>query len=194
MVLIIDSHNPAQRIQAIQKLCQLLGFEAHVFNFVAQARAFRAVRPRLVLLHCGDQPDASQVLREWQDTCILAYYGGWAPNDDTAAYFANPSERHGLIPETVELGLELEAGAEERVRSGKKLHSDAIEKLKNCLELILQRAKYPPDAIQEVYGDPELEAILDGLYGKLVDGADLTVLRKDRDTALEEHYRKRRGW
>ncbi len=184
MVLVIDGHNPAQRTHSIEKLCQDLGVDAHVVNSVAQAQAHLVVGPQLVLLHCGDQPDAVEALNKLQNEFIVGYYGGWNPNAAAAAYFAsNRSQNHGLIPESVELGLEL--------------GSDAAEKLKNCLQLILQQRKRPPEAIEAVYGDPELEAILDKLYTKLAaiqPPGSLDDVRKLRDEELGAYHKNKRGW
>jgi hypothetical protein len=151
--------------------------------------------PQLILLHCGDQHDAAQVLSEWQDKSILAYFGGWGPSEATSTYFAtNPSARHGLIPEAIELEFQLDVDAEVKTKSGEKLASDAAEKLRNCLQLILQQGKQPPEAIEAVYGDPELEDILNDLYRKLEPWKDLGEIKKDRDKQLGSYYETKLGW
>lgn len=181
MVLVIDSHTPVERTNTVEKLCQDFGVEAHAVNSVAQAQSDLVKGPQLVLLHCGDQADAAEALKKLENQVIVAYYGGWSPNEAAAVYFAtNPSQNHGLIPEAVALGLEPD--------------SDAAKKLKNCLELILRQRRLPPDAVEVVYGDPELEELLNDLYRKLLPWSDLDEIRKARNERLGEYYDEKQGW
>jgi hypothetical protein len=147
-----------------------------------QAECRQAVQnKRLVLLHCGGSqhcvPDVLDLVPFKSIPCLL--YSGGTPDAEITQFVRDRSSRCALIPEVLPL-----AGLDQ----GQK------ERLESTVRLILREGKEPGVAVAMAYGDPDLEKILDRLYGKLVSGADLNRLRVERDAELEEHYRKRRGW
>lgn len=155
----------------------------------------------LVLLHCGgDQLYAAEALRKdcMQDKACVAYYGGANPHDEVLKYFNGiTSVKHALIPEAVPLGLQPQAVPREQKDespSESAPPTTPIVKLTKCINLIFGHKHEPRGAVEEVYGDPELDKILEGLYKRLTPGADLNTLTKDRNSALDAYYLKRRGW
>lgn len=159
-----DTRSPEPELESIQAEC------GQVFQ-----------NQRLVLLHCGGSqhcvPDVLDADPLNGLPCLL--YSGGPADTDIAQFVGRRSCRCALIPEVLPL-----AG----------LTQDQKERLQAALRLILEQEREPGDAVAMAYGDPDLEKILDKLYGKLVPGADLKGLRDERDAALEEHYRKNRGW
>jgi hypothetical protein len=136
---------------------------------------------RLVLLHCGSSqhcvPDVLD--SEPLNTIPCLLYSGGVADPEIEAFAKARSYRCALIRDV--LGL---AG----------LKPDQKERVEATLRLILEQGKEPGVAVAMAYGDPDLEKILDDLYGKLVPGADLKELQQERDAALEKHYREKRGW
>lgn len=193
MVLVIDFHKPVQRTATLEAICGELGFQVRVVAHVWgdsrvqdpwEAFANLVEDAESVLMHVGPrQIDAAEALRRMHEKRCLAYFGGQGgEQDEVAEYFADdPSVYHGLIKE-------------ERVELSLQLNSAAGDKLKHCLRLILKDGRRPPEAIEEVYGDPKLEGVLNDVYRKLLPWKDLEEIKKDRDEQLGKYYETKRGW
>jgi hypothetical protein len=198
MLVIIDCRDGESRRDALTQLCQEKDTDVRLFLKVwgdveveneqiwPQFEALIG-GAALVLLHCGpDQLYAADALRREVMAAknCLAFFGGASPHVDVKRYFSErPSETHALVPERLALTL--------------KADSDDAEKFGKCLDLILTDERRPREAVEQVYGDLDLDRILEGLYGKLQLGpnnVDLGAIRKERDLLIEAHYEKARGW
>jgi|GEM_PF-3829173 len=201
MILIIDYREKSSRVQTLATICQDLIGAGGVVRVVREVwgteslgqgtkekclEAFDRVSQGagLVLLHSGTEQNlAAEALGRIPNLPCIAYSAGDEPAGGVGLYFQkNRSEKHGLIPEMVPVDLEPD--------------SDAAKKLRGCLHLILTHNYKPPEAIEKVYGDPELERILNGLYSVLTSGEKNCIedLRKKRDEDLQRYYAKKRGW
>lgn len=196
-VIIIDCRVDEQyrRRLTLATLCQELGYAATLWEQVPGSRVLTGkadgnqlremvAGAQLVLLHAGsDQIGAAKALQELETTGTrcLAYYGGTAAAPGARAYFtAKPRDRHALI--------------EEKLPPELTLSSASARKVKDCLRLILQEGRCPQEAVEVVYGEPELEDVLNDLYWKLSPWVDFGEIRKCRDEQLGKYYDAKRGW
>jgi len=142
----------------------------------------------LVLLHCGDgQHLVPAVLLQTvlQERPCLLYTGG-DPHIKAKELVnvCNPL-MHVVLPRPFATKL-----PEDWPQS-----RDGVA-LKDCTAKILFGLS-PRDAVRSVFGEPELDQILDDLYSQLNAGpgkVDLEAVRADRNSRLESHYENSRGW
>jgi len=200
LTLIVDYHRNDQRITDLTQILRAL-FRAEpdvrtqlhdlgndrepLLSRVVDEITVCTQNKDLILLHCGpDQHLLPGALDLFQAVPCLLYFGG-ALLTKIANHIQGgaSSEKHAVIPETLDLG---------------GLTEEQKRRLKHCVRLMFSDPKKSPRvAVEESFGDPGLERILNDLSARL--SPELTVeaiatLKRDRDLALEEHYRRKRGW
>jgi hypothetical protein len=145
----------------------------------------------LVLLHAGDNQhlvEAVLIDEVFKETPCLVYSGGTFPSGIASILSESRAEIHAQLPITLE----------ETIGASWLASTDAAN-LRDCIKKIHAGAT-PRDAVEAVFGDHKLEAILNSLFDELkdlkgdIDPEALKALRIRRDALFDGYYKQKRGW
>jgi hypothetical protein len=167
----------------------------------------------LVLLHAGDNQhlvEATLMDAVFQDARCIVYSGGTFPSRIRSVLSDNPSEAHAELPILLE----------ETIEDSWVTSRDATN-LRACTEKVRQGVS-PRSAVESIFGDQELEVILDRLFCHLKDcdaegaaeatetlktgqnepadpqvavrQARIEALKSERDVLFKAYFKRKRGW
>jgi len=135
----------------------------------------------VIFTHGGeDQHFVSNILKDqdFKESRFVLYHGGGHFPLKIDEYFQSESRsnEHAFITETFDL---------------KGLTNEQKESVKKCVDLLIKDPDMSTrEAVEQSFGRPELNEILEDLYKKLYKGVDENEIIKERDEKLNNYFRK----